>query len=152
MTTYNILIEGQTIPVSEDIGANDATVKAALTPFYPDAANAMITRVEKDDVVTINVVKRAGTKGLAPAPAQIAGHPGPLAYLDTCPSHKNPAIEMYEQIYTSPAFSPEELLILDARLQAAIEEGVAQGRMLEAALTRLNDARPQPAPAVIIGF
>lgn len=148
MTTYNILIEGQTIPVSEEIGANDANVKAALSPFYPDASNAMITRVEKDGVVTVNVVKRAGSKGLFPAPDQV----GPLEYLDACQSHKNPAIEMYEQINAGAVLSPEELLVLDARLQSAIEEGMSQGRMLEAALTRLNGARSQPAPSVVIGF
>lgn len=156
MTTYNILIEGQTIPVPEDIGANDSTVKAALAPFYPDAANAMITRVEKDGVVTINVIKRAGSKGLfPPVGAHLCVRPvsGPLAYLDACASHKNPAIEMYEQFIAGGApLSPEELLAIDARLQAAIEEGQAQGKMLESALDRLQSSRPQSSPVIVVGF
>lgn len=66
--TYQITIEGQTIPVPPEIGSSDAAVKAALAPYFPDAANAMITRSEKGDVVTVNVVKKAGSKGLSPLP------------------------------------------------------------------------------------
>lgn len=163
MTTYNILIEGQTIPVPEDIGASDANVKAALAPFYPDAANAMITRVEKDGIVTINVVKRAGTKGLFPAPIQMecrgapacappACAPSPLAYLMSCPGRRNPAIELYQQLKDSQALSPEELLTLDARLNKVIEEGQSHASRCESALKRLQRALPQPAPVVPLGF
>ena len=60
---YLIKIEGQEIPVPEEIGKSDESVKQVLTPYYPQAANSLITRVEKDDLVTITVVKQAGTKG-----------------------------------------------------------------------------------------
>ena len=83
---YNVLIEGQTIPVPEEIGASDEAVKRALTPFYPEVANAMVTRVVKEETTTITVVKRAGTKG--------AG----MQDLVDCAGGRNPAIALYEEL------------------------------------------------------
>jgi hypothetical protein len=61
---YVIKVEGQEITVPEDVGAlEDADLKRALTPMFPGAANSKIERTEKDDMVTITVIKLAGSKG-----------------------------------------------------------------------------------------
>jgi hypothetical protein len=138
---YKVLIEGQEIPVPEEIGSSDQAVKMALTPYYPEAANAMITRVEKDGTVTITVVKKAGTKGA----------PG-FDDLVACQERKNPAIALYEEIQNITAADPVELLELDARLEKAIDEGRAQAGAVESAAKRLQAAAPSPAVMVVLGF
>lgn len=54
-----IRLEGQTIPLPADVAASDELIRKALSPFYPDVANAEIKR----DDSGISVVKRAGPKG-----------------------------------------------------------------------------------------
>jgi hypothetical protein len=146
MTTYNILIEGTTIPVPEEIGSNDDSVRRALAPFYPDAANALITRVEKDDVITVNVVKRAGTKGA-----------DPLTALIDCPGGMNPAIALFQQLQeleraSNGPLEAESLLELDQSLEQAIHDGEEQREAVESARNRLQKSAPCPAPALVTGF
>ena len=66
MTTkkYILKIEGQELVVPPEVGGlEDADMKRALTPMFPGAANSKIERTEKDDMVTITVIKLAGSKG-----------------------------------------------------------------------------------------
>jgi len=61
---YVISIEGQTIPMPMEVAMNDQLLKDALAPYWPGAANSKIMRGEPvDGVVTVTVVKQAGTKG-----------------------------------------------------------------------------------------
>ena len=55
--------EGQDVPLPADIAASDDLIRKALSPFYPDVANAEIKRETKDGASVITVVKRAGPKG-----------------------------------------------------------------------------------------
>ena len=55
--------EGQDISLPADIAASDDLIRKALSPFYPDVANADIRRETKDGASVITVVKRAGPKG-----------------------------------------------------------------------------------------
>jgi len=55
--------EGQDVPLPADIAARDDLIRKALSPFYPDVANAEIRRETKDGASVITVVKRAGPKG-----------------------------------------------------------------------------------------
>lgn len=136
---YNVFVEGQTIPVPEDIGSNDESVKRALTPFYPEVANAMITRTEKDGITTITVVKKAGSKG--------------LTKLIACPGGMNPAIRLYEEITRCEgALDPLELLEMDTRISAAVEEGTKQAESVRFASERLVESLPQAARMVVEGF
>lgn len=142
MTTYVIHIEGQQIPVDAAIGASDDLVRKALAPVYPQAANAAITRVEKDDTVTIQVVKRAGTKGGDPA-----------EYLEACAGGMNPAVALMQELRkTDEALQLGRLLALDQQIERAIREGREQAAKLEAAAKRLDAARPAAAPEVPWGF
>jgi hypothetical protein len=141
--SYTVTIEGQKIPLPDEIGSSDEKVRQALAPYFPDAANALITRTEKDGETTITVVKKAGTKGLQ------AG----LQALQDGPGGKNPAIMLYEEIKRRvDPLSPEELLVLDSRIEQAIDEGQQQQQALVHAVQRLIMARPQAAPAVVEGF
>lgn len=140
---YVIKIENQEIPVPEDIGSSDDAVKKALAPFFPDAANALITRTTKDDTITINVVKKAGSKGAA------------LNYLIECEGGKNPAISMVETIEKTNMETMgdiEMLLALDTQIADAVREGTAQAGMIKAAIHRLSKSKPVPSPVVPIGF
>ena len=142
---YQILIEGQTIPIPEEIGGDDEMVRKTLAPFYPDAANAMITRVEKDGITTVNVVKRAGTKG---------NYQQALETLEDCQGGENPAIALYRQIQLNvwEELGPEELLALDGQIEQALVEGEQQAKAVEHAQKRLAETRPVAAQAIVVGF
>ncbi len=61
---YIVSIEGQSIPVPAEMGSSDDLIKSALTPFFPGIATGKIHRGEAiDGVVTITIIKQAGTKG-----------------------------------------------------------------------------------------
>ncbi len=62
--TYEISIEGQTIPMPAEIALDDKLLKDALAPYWPGAANSKIMRGDPvNGKVTVTVVKQAGTKG-----------------------------------------------------------------------------------------
>jgi hypothetical protein len=141
--SYVVTIEGQKIPLPDEIGSDDVKVRQALAPYFPDAANALITRTEKAGEVVINVIKKAGTKGLQ------AG----LQALQDGPGGKNPAVALYEAIKSrQEPLSPAELLELDSSIEQALEEGTKQNKAIRHAVRRLIVARPQPAPEVVQGF
>ena len=73
---YIILVEGQSIPMPEEIAADDGKLKAALAPYFPGVSNSTIKRdaAVKDEAtgeesITVTVIKQAGTKGAPEAPA-----------------------------------------------------------------------------------
>jgi hypothetical protein len=150
MKTYTISIEGQTIQVPDAIGANDDAVRAALAPYYPDAAGALISRSEKTEgentTVTVSVVKKAGSKGLDPEAAF-------LTNLRAAPAGENPAIALYKALNGAETITdPAALLALEARIATAIEQGEAQGAQVDKARARLTAAHAVPALFVVEGF
>lgn len=145
MTTYQVLVEGQTIPVPEEIGSSDETIKRALAPFYPEVANAGLTRSEKDGLITITVVKRAGSKGVLDA----------MHYLHNCEGGCNPVIALHQQLVAldqAGSVNPLDLLALEVQIDGAIAAGQQEGLTVQHALTRLHAARPQAARGVPLGF
>lgn len=143
MAIYKVLCEGQTIDVPEDIGKFDERVRAALAPYYPEVGNALITRSEKDGVVTVSVVKKAGSKGSSG-----------VQYLVECAGGKNPAIGLYEEIQAQQGryLDVYELASLDGRIEQAIEQGQVQARQVTNAAVRLRNARAIPAKTLVAGF
>jgi hypothetical protein len=140
---YIVSIEGQSIPLPEEIGSSDDAVKRALAPYYPEAANAMLTRVTQGDTTTITVIKKAGTKGRG------------LAALIACPGGKNPAMTLYEEINALDELArmdPLTLLEMDARIEEAITAGGQQAEAVAFAAKRLIRSAAQPAPVIILGF
>lgn len=145
---YIVSIEGQTIPVPLEVGENDQNVRNILAPYFPDAANALITRKTEGETVTINVAKRAGTKGLV-HDLDIT----PLNYLASCAGGMNPAIALYQRIQSIDAdLDVEAALELDDQVAHAIDEGRRHMEMIEFARNRLGKSKPMPSPFVILGF
>jgi len=157
---YIVKIEGQEIPVPEEIGATDEAVKRALAPFYPDAANAMITRVDNEGTVTITVVKRAGSKGLTTDfdhgsnGLEEGAGTAPLQALIECLGGKNPAVVLYEELAEREreGVDLEALLVLDGQIGQALEAGEKDFQAVGAAYSRLRESRPRPAPELVVGF
>ena len=145
---YVIAIEGQQIPIPEEIGKDDAAVKRALAPFFPDAANAMITRTTKGEVTTVNVVKKAGSKGGR------STFGSTLDSLDQCIQHQNPAVELYNelQLLDKAELTPELMLEYDASLQGAIDAGLEQAEQVKQTIERLLRSPAVPARGVPFGF
>lgn len=142
MTTYQVSIEGQTIQLPAGIGEKDEDVKRAMAPFFPEVANAMLQRKTEGETVTITVVKRAGSKGLAP-----------LAKLQAAPGGKNPAIALYEEIQAlGPQADILGLLAMEPRIDTALRDGQHQRDQMNDAAKRLSAAVAQPAPVVPLGF
>jgi len=144
MANYVVTIEGQTIPVPEEVGKDDTMVRAALAPFFPDVANALITRKTEGETVTVNVVKKAGSKGATPLElieALRGAQPG-----------QNPAVKLYMEVMSLGNLDPVELLRMEGRIQKALESGLTQGEQVQAALALLRKAQAQPAGIVPVGF
>lgn len=149
---YIVKIEGQEIPVPEEIGRDDDSVKRALAPYFPDAANAMITRVEEGETVKITVVKRAGSKGNGHD--DIVPQRVPQQYLVECEGGQNPVIVLFEELRQKDqaGMDIEALLSLDHEIAEAVEAGGKQYDAIASAYKRLRNARPQPAPVLVMGF
>ena len=142
---YKVLIEGQEIPVPENIGEDDELLTRALAPAYPGAAKAKLKRVKVDDThTTIEVIKQAGTKGSS----------SPLDFLSNHSASMNPAIKLY-MTYCDPHLTPVDSTSqreFQHRVHEACTEGETQGRMVEETLRQLNNYLPQPSSIVPLGF
>jgi hypothetical protein len=138
---YQISIETQIIPVPPEIGISDDLTKKCLQPYFPEVANALLTRVEKDGMVTITVTKRAGTKG------------GWQDLIDI-PESRNPVIALQAELKDiHPAqLGMEEILKIESRIDEIVEEGTNQNKSVEFSLKRLQAARPVQSKSVPVGF
>jgi hypothetical protein len=146
MTTYQIKIENQVIPVDADIAQDDNKVRAAMTPFFPGAANSIITRTtdQASDTVTVHVQKKAGTKGAI----------DPVAHLQLCEGGRNPAIVLWqdmERLRVSD-IDPETMLVLDDRIGQAVDQGSKEAAAVDKALERIQKAHPIPGRSLMVGF
>jgi hypothetical protein len=142
---YNVLIEGQTLTMPVGIGEKDEDIKRAMAPYFPEIANALLTRKTEGEVTTITVVKRAGRKGVY----------SPIQALEACAGGKNPVIALYEEVEARSqeiTDDPLEFLAIEARIEKVLEEGTAQAKLISKARERLIDTQPQPAPGVVVGF
>ena len=67
MATVKLAGDGQEMQLEESVAASDEQLKRILVLFYPDLSNADIRReTDKEGRMVVTVVKRAGSKGLAP--------------------------------------------------------------------------------------
>ncbi len=141
---YLISIEGQSIELPEEIAGDDTKLKAALSPFFPGAANAKIMRnPEKEGVINITVIKQAGTKGY-----------DPLAKLFKAKESTNPVVELYQEITTATVnqLPAEQLMRLDARIEKVVTEGEKQADAITRTRELLIGAEPKPSLVVPAGF
>lgn len=145
---FKVTIEGQTMDLPAEIAGDDVKLKQALSPYFPGAANAKIVRAEAGDVVTVNVIKQAGTKGLFPLPET------PLQILTGLPESQNPVMALYQElINVDPrSLSTEQQLDLDARVRGEVAEGENQRRDIQDTLRLLKVARAVPGNTVPEGL
>jgi len=143
MAVYQIKCEGvPPFTIDPAIAANDDVLKAMIAVSMPEVGNATITRhPEKDGVVVIEIVKRAGTKG--------AGY---LDYLVECPCGINPAQALYQEVQTInlAELTPEGVLVLDRRIEKALEEGDKIGRAMASAAGRLQQSSGTASPFPVL--
>jgi hypothetical protein len=145
---YIVVIEGQNIPLPEEIAVDDAKVRQALAPFFPDAANAMITRTKgKDEETTlVNVVKKAGSKGAGTRAS-------PYEHLRACKGGMNPALAMYQRLQAEEGeLDAERLIEIRQAIEQAVKDGEEQLGMVQTAAKRLQAAQAQAAPGMMAGF
>jgi hypothetical protein len=142
---YILMIEGQEIPIADEIAATDETLRNALTPFYPEIAHAEITRTDKDGITQIRMVKKAGTKGLGDI----------LQTLITSEHQFNPALLLSWQIKMLEIqghLNIENLLLLQDELETAITTGREWQTELDKSLNILKKSPPIPSQIPISGF
>ncbi len=142
---YVISIEGQTIEMPEEVAGNDEQLKNALAPYFPGATNAKIIRgAEKDGVVTIQVIKQAGTKG----------NLLPVSFLDDAPEGLNPVTQLHRELAAEVILekTPEELLALEGKINKVLAEGGKQEHSIGLTLDSLGDAPADPSTGIAEGF
>ncbi len=142
--TYILSIEGQEIPLPPELAQDDDKLRRVLTSIIPGAAHAQINRTVKENITTITVVKRAGSKGCS----------SPRVCLIQCSGGKNPVIALFEHLQTRDLslLPAEQILILDQTIQQTLEAGQTQRAAIQAAQKRLQIASSQSAPGLVFGF
>lgn len=140
---YILMLEGQEIPLTDEVGATDETIRACIAPFYPEAATAEITREEVDGITRIRMVKRAGTKGNC----------YPLHHLKASEPSLNPALALSWQLKyleIQKGIGLEELLGFQPEISSAIALGERWGIEVKASLAHLIKCSPIPSAIPII--
>lgn len=132
--------EGQETFVPESIARDDTLLKRLLASFY-GTDNFRIERKEENGEALVRVVKMAGAKGNLPA-------------LRACPGGENPVQALYRELaqVDLTRLAPEEIPILNLRVEEALAAGTEQYQRLQSARARLVRARSFPAPLPIEGF
>ena len=151
---YILKIEGQELVIPPEVGGlDDADLKRALTPMFPGAANSKIERAEKDDTVTITVIKLAGSKGSGRRSSS-RKKGGGLAALLSCKSRRNPAVELYLEMHAQNvnALDPAGMIALADDIDSTLAAGIKQNQQVLAALARLVRAAPKDGTFVPRGF
>lgn len=152
--------DGMTIEIEDEIARSDDLLKRALSPHYPDLANALISREEKDGVLRVTVSKRAGPKGSNQADYS-AGLNQVVLSLNEASDYLNPALALAWQIYSqyhSASNTGEQVLTLDNQLtlqnqiSEAILEGEEEALQVKKAIDLLKTTPPAPSNRVPQGF
>jgi nitrate reductase NapAB chaperone NapD len=146
MALVKISTDGKEFEVKDDIARDDRRLREALTPFYPEMANAEITRTENDGKLVVEMAKRAGTKGCC---ADV------LTALKNAPEQINPALEMQhklKQLEKQDKLDLRTILRLQPQIRRAASDGAEQLEQHKKALALLCDVMPMPARTVPGGF
>ncbi len=152
--------DGLTIEIEDEIARSDDLLKRALSPHYPDLANALISREEKDGLLKVTVSRRAGPKGSLQAGDVVNPNPVVLA-LEEAPDYLNPALALAWQLYfqTSSGNNPdvkglslEEQLAFQAVITEAILEGEAEAAEVQKTVDRLKTVPNLPSHRLPEGF
>ncbi len=141
---YKLFLEGQIIELSDDIASTDDTLRTAFVPFFPELGTADIKRQEKDGIIEIRMVKRAGTKGNVVTQSLVDSE-----------MEINPALNLtwqLKQLERSGALSIEELINFQEQINNAIGVGEDWERNINRSLESLNKCQPIPSLAQVTGI
>lgn len=143
-----VRFEGQEFQLSKDIAGDDAKLRNALQPVFPEAATAEIHRTTEDGRSVVFLTRKAGTKG-ARAQDRV------LAALAAAPESMNPAIALALELTErerAGELTPRMLLLYGRAIPDATRAGKAEGAAVEAARARLVQARPRASAVVPTGL
>ncbi len=152
--------DGMTIEIEDEIARSDDLLKRALSPHYPDLANALISREEKDGVLKVTVSKRAGPKGSFQADGKTSTNRVVLA-LEEAPDYLNPALALAWQLRSrkvsgvstgEDGLTLDEQLALQHQIKEAVREGEEQALQVKKALELLKAAPGMPSYRLPEGF
>lgn len=152
---YEVSIEGQKIPLPAELASDDKKILDALVPFFPGITNGKIMRGEPiDGLVTITIIKQAGTKGASRSSDGTVG--GALQKLRKAKSEKNPVVALMEQMEDRSVklhdLAPTELIKMDRAIEKALEEGEKEANWIKDIERALRSATPMSSPVVPEGF
>jgi hypothetical protein len=150
MTTYVVKIEGRNnIPVPEDIAKDEQKLRRALSTVVNGIADAKIEyHDEKDGIVEIEVIKRAGAKGIDDSQALV------LADLMKRPEKRNPAILCFLDLsgLDKNKLDPARMFELGEQIDEAIEAGEQQGKDISRTHEMLVDAPSATSSFIVLGL
>ncbi|MGE0127570.1 MAG: hypothetical protein AB7U82_05785 [Blastocatellales bacterium] len=147
MALIKISTDGTEFELKDDIARDDQRLREALTPFYPEMANAEITRSEQDGRLVVTMAKRAGTKGFSRADV--------LTVLRNAAEMVNPAVLMQDKLRRMEErgeLDVQKLMRLQPGIRRAMNDGQKQIKEVKASLKLLADAKPVAARSVPGGF
>ncbi|HEX8186618.1 MAG TPA: hypothetical protein VF747_17760 [Blastocatellia bacterium] len=136
--------DGQELEYPDDIAGDDQMLKDALSPFAPDVRNAELKRTNKNGVMCVQVIKKAGTKGgiicddLAAADESI-----------------NSAIAMrrkLEGLESEGKLDVRTLLLMKGEIEKAVDAGEREIRHVEDALRSLKQSDAVASTKTPVGF
>jgi hypothetical protein len=150
MTTYVVKIEGRNnIPVPEDIAKDEQKLRRALSTVVNGIADAKIEyHDEKDGMVEIEVIKRAGAKGIDDSQVLV------LADLMKRPEKRNPAILCFLDLsgLDKNKLDPARMFELGEQIDKAIEAGAQQGTDISTTCAMLVDAPSAASSLIVLGL
>ena len=150
MTTYVVKIEGRNnIPVPEDVAKDEQKLRRALSTVVNGIADAKIEyHEEKEGVVEIEVIKRAGAKGLDASQALV------LADLMKRPEKRNPAIACFLRLseVDKTKLDPARMFEIGDEVDKALADGEQQGKDISRTHGMLVDAPLATSSFIVQGY
>ena len=141
---YKLFLEGQEIPLSDEVASTDNNLRSAIAPYFPEIGTAEIVRQEKNGITEIRIVKRAGTKGN-----------NAFSNLMDSETEINPALELTWQLShleRQAELSIEVLLQFQDQIDNAVKTGEDWERTITDSLKVLSKCSLTPAQFPIIGI
>ena len=141
---YKLFLEGQEIPLSDEVAATDDTVRNAMMPYFPEMGSADIRREEKNGITEIRMVKRAGTKGSVVIQSLIDSD-----------SEVNPALSLswqLKELERSGNLDIERLISFQPQIADAVDIGEDWEKTVTDTLTALRRCQPIPSSVQITGI
>jgi hypothetical protein len=160
-----VRIEGQEIPLKEEIVASDALLKKVLRPYYPAIMNASITRRREGERLIATIVKRADYKGARRRVRKAAYRiterrpeirtDAIIAALKEAPRETNPALELARVLQLKLARGQatfEAIERMGGEIEQALSAGEQEAGRVRDSVRRIRQTRPIPAASLPAGF